>query len=58
MAAHDLPAFRLQGALKGLLHGVLGGPASLVGGETEVAAGDELDVILRELGRFHGREMR
>ena len=49
--AYDFIALGLDGGAEGVFHCLLRRPANLVGRETQIAAGDELDLILLELGK-------
>jgi hypothetical protein len=49
MGSFDDAALGFESCGKGILHGLLRGPAGLIGGKTQIAAGDEVD------GLAHGR---
>ena len=50
VGADELIALALDGGAEGVFHRGLGGPADLVGGEAEVAVGDEEDLLLAGAG--------
>ena len=52
MGAHQVVAHLLDHVLQRRFHLRLLRPALLVGCETQIAVGDELDLLLLELGRF------
>jgi len=52
MGAYEVVAFGGDGLAQGKLHFGLFGPALLIGGKAEVAAGDELYLFLPKLGGF------
>ena len=51
--ADDVIAFRLERGGEGGFHLFLRGPADLIGREAQIAAGDELHLVLFQLGSLH-----